>query len=202
MWRSPTGLGAVPPLDGDVSRLVAPACDTRWQERLRGASGADLEAVTEVLALAAFNLVLGDGGRRGDQDVSVALAADASAGYARVRDLAEVAEGLHHTDHPAERDELLRRVISLSRTLADPPERTEGLERVAQVFGRIGKPDGAAEPAQETLGLAGTAGSPSRRRWDTSPPPVRSSRQAIPTRCSGWRTTCRRTRSTRSSPVS
>ncbi|MFF5129322.1 tetratricopeptide repeat protein [Streptomyces syringium] len=94
-------------------------------------------------------------------------AVDASAGYARVLDLAEVAEGLHHTGRPAEGDELLRRVLHESRTLADPGERSEGLERVAEAFGRVGKPDGAAGLAREILDLAGTADSPSRRRWDT-----------------------------------
>lgn len=78
-----------------------------------------------------------------------------------------MAEGLHHTGRPAEGDELLRRVLHESRTLADPGERSEGLERVAEVFGRIGKPDGAAESAREIPDLAGTADSPSRRRWDT-----------------------------------
>ncbi|MFK8905424.1 tetratricopeptide repeat protein [Streptomyces sp. YS-3] len=94
-------------------------------------------------------------------------AADASADYARVLNLAEVAEGLHHTGRPAEADELLRRVIHESRTLADRAEHAEGLKRVAEAFGRIGKPEEAAELAQEILGLAGTADSPSRRRWDT-----------------------------------
>ncbi|WP_063804159.1 hypothetical protein [Streptomyces roseifaciens] len=94
-------------------------------------------------------------------------AADASAGYARVLELAEVAEGLHHTGRPVEGDELLRRVIHESRTLADPGERSEGLEQVAKAFGRVDKPDGAAGLAREILDLAGTADSPSRRRWDT-----------------------------------
>ncbi|TDT28142.1 hypothetical protein EV562_115153 [Streptomyces sp. BK208] len=94
-------------------------------------------------------------------------AADTSAGYARVLDLAELAEGLHHTGRPAEGYELLLRVLHESWALADPAERTEGLRRVAQAFGRTGKPGGAAELAQEILGLAGTADSPSRRRWDT-----------------------------------
>jgi tetratricopeptide (TPR) repeat protein len=94
-------------------------------------------------------------------------AADASADYARVLNLAEVAEALHHTGRPAEAVELLRRVIHECRTLADRAEHAEGLKRVAEAFGRIGKPDGAAELAQEILALAGTANSPSRRRWDT-----------------------------------
>ncbi|MFJ4950909.1 hypothetical protein [Streptomyces sp. NPDC088760] len=112
-------------------------------------------------------------GRSGQRDDATRLihraeqAADASSGYARVLKLAKVAEGLHHTDRPAEGDELLRRVLHLSRSLADPAERTEGLRRVAEAFGRTGKPDGAAELAQEILGRAGTADSPSRRRWDT-----------------------------------
>ncbi|MFD5547251.1 hypothetical protein ACFWJQ_11010 [Streptomyces goshikiensis] len=92
-------------------------------------------------------------------------AADASAGYARVLSLAEVAEGLHHTGRPAEGDELLRRALHESRTLADLAEHAEGLQRVAKAFGRIGNPDGAAELAQEILRLASTADSPSRRRW-------------------------------------
>ncbi|MFD5475397.1 hypothetical protein [Streptomyces sp. NPDC127105] len=112
----------------------------------------------------------GRSGRPGDAARLIHRAeqvADASVGYARVLDLAEVAEGLHHTGRPAEGYELLRRVIQESRALADPAERTEGLRRVAQAFGRTGKPDGAAELAQEILGLAATADSPSRRRWDT-----------------------------------
>ncbi|MEU9406626.1 hypothetical protein AB0E08_13165 [Streptomyces sp. NPDC048281] len=94
-------------------------------------------------------------------------AADASVDYARVLNLAEVAEGLHHTGRPAEADELLRRVIHESRTLADRAEHAEGLKRAAEAFGRIGKPERAAELAQEILGLAGAADSPSRQRWDT-----------------------------------
>ncbi|MFD8411415.1 hypothetical protein ACFV2Q_06560 [Streptomyces sp. NPDC059650] len=112
----------------------------------------------------------GRSGHRGDAARLVHRAeqvADTSVGYARVLDLAEVAEGLHHTGCPAEGYELLRRVIQESRAQADPAERTEGLRRAAQAFGRIGKPDGAAELAQEILGLAATADSPSRRRWDT-----------------------------------
>ncbi|MFF5313088.1 MULTISPECIES: hypothetical protein [Streptomyces] len=94
-------------------------------------------------------------------------AADASDSYARIRDLAEVAEGLHHTGHPAEGDELLRRILHECRTLADHAEHAEGLQRVAEAYGRVGKPDGAAQLAQEMLRLASTADSPSRRRWDT-----------------------------------
>ncbi|MEV5346745.1 hypothetical protein ACIG54_33390 [Streptomyces achromogenes] len=51
--------------------------------------------------------------------------------------------------------------------LAGRAEHAYGLRRVAKVFGRIGKPSAAAEPAQGILGLASTADSPSRRRWDT-----------------------------------
>ncbi|WP_051813802.1 hypothetical protein [Streptomyces sp. NRRL S-340] len=109
-------------------------------------------------------------GQRGDAGRLIHRAeqvADASAGYARILNLAEVAECLHHTGRPAEGDELLHRVLQESRNLADPAERSEGLRRVAEAFGLTGKPDGAAELAQEILGLAGTADSPSRQRWDT-----------------------------------
>ncbi|MFJ9566879.1 hypothetical protein ACIRQQ_43450 [Streptomyces fuscichromogenes] len=94
-------------------------------------------------------------------------AADASVDYARVRDRAAVAEGLHHTGHPTEADELLRRVIHESRTLANRAEHAAGLKRVAEAFGRIGKPARAAELVQEIRELVGTAESPSRRCWDT-----------------------------------
>ncbi|MFC9855951.1 MULTISPECIES: hypothetical protein [unclassified Streptomyces] len=115
-------------------------------------------------------VAVGRSGRPGDAARLIhraEQAADASASYARVLDLAEVAEGLHHTSRPAEGYELLRHVIHESRTLADPAERAEGLRRVAQAFGRTGKPDRAAELAQEILRLAASADSPSRRRWDT-----------------------------------
>ncbi|MFY4720967.1 hypothetical protein [Streptomyces sp. LaBMicrA B280] len=93
-------------------------------------------------------------------------AADTSDSYARVVGLAEVAEGLHRTGRSAEGDELLRRVIQESRVLADHAEHAEGLRQVAEVFGRIGKPDQAAEVAQEILALAATADSSYQRRWD------------------------------------
>ncbi|MFJ8713833.1 tetratricopeptide repeat protein [Streptomyces violaceus] len=123
-----------------------------------------------VRTLIKLAVAAGRSGQRGDAARLIhraEQAADASAGYARVLDLAEVAEGLHHTGRPAEGDELLCRVLHESRTLADRAERAEGLRRVAEAFGRTGKQDGAAELAQEILGLAGTADSPSRRRWDT-----------------------------------
>lgn len=123
--------------------------------------------VTTLIKLA---VAVGQSGQRDDAARLIhraEQAAAASDGYARVLDLAEVAEGLHHTGRPTERDELLRRVLHESRTLADPAERAEGLRRVAEAFGRTGNPDGAVELAQEILSLAGTAHSPSRRRWDT-----------------------------------
>ncbi|MCZ9355110.1 hypothetical protein NGM36_36075 [Streptomyces mutabilis] len=123
--------------------------------------------VTTLIKLA---VAVGQSGQRDDAARLIHRAEQAVAasdGYARVLDLAEVAEGLHHTGRPAERDELLRRVLHESRTLADPAERAEGLRRVAEAFGRTGNPDGAVELAQEILSLAGTAHSPSRRHWDT-----------------------------------
>lgn len=51
--------------------------------------------------------------------------------------------------------------------LAGRAEHAYGLRRVVEAFGRIGRPSAAAEPAQGILGLASTADSPSRRRWDT-----------------------------------
>ncbi|WP_063762979.1 hypothetical protein [Streptomyces rimosus] len=112
----------------------------------------------------------GRSGQRGDAARLIHRAeqvADTSAPYARILALAEVAEGLHHTGRPAEGDELLRRVLHEIRALTDHAERADGLRRVAEAFGRIGKPDGAAELAQEILGLAGTADSPYQRCWDT-----------------------------------
>ncbi|MEU1020921.1 hypothetical protein ABZ366_02180 [Streptomyces sp. NPDC005904] len=106
-------------------------------------------------------------GQRGDAARLIQRAEQAavtSDSYARILYLAEIAEGLHHTGHPAEADELLRCVLRESRTSTD---RAEGLQRAAEAFGRIGKPNKAAEVAQEILGLAGTADSPYRRRWDT-----------------------------------
>ncbi|MEW2626219.1 hypothetical protein [Streptomyces sp. NPDC048106] len=94
-------------------------------------------------------------------------AAEASDSYARIVRLAEIAEGLHHTGSPEEGDALLHRVLHDCRILADRAEHAEGLRRVAEVFGRIGKPDRAAEVAQEILGLADNTDSPYQRRWDT-----------------------------------
>ncbi|MFE9905010.1 hypothetical protein [Streptomyces achromogenes] len=94
-------------------------------------------------------------------------AADASDSYARIIDLAEVAEGLHHTGRPEEGDALLHHVLHDCRILADRAEHAEGLRRVAEALGRIGKPGRAAEVVQEILGLADTADSPYQRRWDT-----------------------------------
>ncbi|WP_405902136.1 hypothetical protein [Streptomyces sp. NBC_00656] len=94
-------------------------------------------------------------------------AATAPHSYARILDLAEVAEGLHHTGRPAEGDKLLRQVLRESRTLTDHAEQAEGLRRAAEAFGRIGKTDKAAEVAQEILGLADTADSLYQRRWHT-----------------------------------
>ncbi|MFF8641115.1 hypothetical protein [Streptomyces sp. NPDC015345] len=118
-------------------------------------------------ALVSLAVAADRSGHRGDAARLIHRAeqtADTSDGYARIIDLAEVAEGLHHTGRPAEADELLRRVLRESRTSTD---HAEGLRRAAEVFGRIGKPDKAAEVAQEILGLAGTADSPYQRRWDT-----------------------------------
>ncbi|MFJ8979920.1 hypothetical protein [Streptomyces sp. NPDC102282] len=86
--------------------------------------------------------------------------------YARILNLIDVAEGLHRTGSPAEGDKLLRRVLHESRTLTDHAEQAEGLRRAAEAFGRIGKPNKAAELAQEILGLADTTDSLFQRRWD------------------------------------
>lgn len=66
--------------------------------------------------------------------------------------------------------------------LAGRAEPANGLRRVAKVFGRIGKPSAAAEPAQETLGLASTADSSMRSSQRV---PQARGTSHVPPRC--WR---------------